>query len=220
MKAAKNIVIFTGGSYGAPDFYRAVLKEQPADQIIAADKGAEMAHRLGLVPDVLVGDFDSADPAVIQALVDQGVPVERHPVRKNQTDTELAVSVALSGSAASVILFGAMGSRIDHVIGSINTLISIEAAGAIGWLVDPHNRLRLLTGPGRWPLALAPGTTVSLIPWCGSAGPVNLAGFDYPLKEAMLTPETAGRTLSNVAAEGEQCITIGKGRVLLDIVSE
>lgn len=220
MKAAKNIVIFTGGSYGAPDFYRAVLKEQPADQIIAADKGAEMAHRLGLVPDVLVGDFDSADPAVIQALVDQGVPVERHPVRKNQTDTELAVSVALSGSAASVILFGAMGNRLDHVIGSIDTLISIEAAGAIGWLVDPYNRLRLLTGPGRWPLALAPGTTVSLIPWCGSAGPVNLAGFDYPLKEAMLTPETAGRTLSNVAVEGEQCITVGKGRVLLDIVSE
>jgi thiamine pyrophosphokinase len=220
LKAAKNTVIFTGGSYGAPDFYRAVLKARPADQIIAADKGAEMARRLGLVPDVLVGDFDSADPAVIRAFVDRGVPVERHPVRKNQTDTELAVSVALSGGAASVILFGATGSRLDHVIGSINTLLGIEAAGAVGWLVDPHNRLRLLTGPGRWALALAPGTTVSLIPWCGPAGPVSLAGFDYPLREAMLTPETAGRTLSNVAAEREQCIAIGRGRVLLDIVSE
>ncbi len=220
MRAAKNTVIFTGGSYGAPDFYRAVLKEQPADRIIAADKGAEMAHRLGLVPDVLVGDFDSADPAVIRAFAGQGVPVERHPVRKNQTDTELAVSVALSGGAASVILFGATGSRLDHIIGSIDTLIRIEAAGAVGWLMDPHNRLRLLTGPGRWPLALAPGTTVSLIPWCGSAGPVSLAGFDYPLRQATLTPATAGRTLSNVSAGREQCITIGKGQVLLDIVSE
>ena len=84
----KLCLIVSGGAF-AP-----LPEDLPApDFVIACDRGWRYAERLGVAPDLIVGDFDSA------AAPDTSVPVERLPTRKDDTDTMYAArrAVALGG---------------------------------------------------------------------------------------------------------------------------
>ena len=115
-----NAIIFTGGRYRSPCFYRKYLEEHPADCIVAADAGAGMLMELGVVPRLLMGDLDSIRPEVLAWIKEKDIPVYRHPTHKNETDTELAVTWCLEQGAGSIALLGALGTRIDHSLGFID----------------------------------------------------------------------------------------------------
>lgn len=217
---SKNIVIFTGGSYGPAEFYENKLKKIVPDVIIAADRGAEMVAHLGLEPDMMVGDFDSVDATVFDTFKNQGVPVLRHPVHKDQTDTELAIDVAIQNDADVVTLFGATGTRIDHVFASIAAMTRLTDQGIGAQIIDPDNELHLVKGPRDISLHLSVGTTISLTALSDDAGPVTLAGFEYPLENARLSFRDAGLTVSNYAVDRTQRIVFDAGLLLIDIVKE
>jgi thiamine pyrophosphokinase len=63
-----------------------------ADLVVAADGGASWLVTLLRMPDLLVGDLDSAPPALVEELEAAGVPIERHPVDKDASDLELALA--------------------------------------------------------------------------------------------------------------------------------
>ncbi len=63
--------------------------------MVAADSGLDLARLLGVPVDLVVGDFDSADPAGVAAAVAAGSRLERHPVDKDATDLELALDAVL-----------------------------------------------------------------------------------------------------------------------------
>ncbi|MDD4507527.1 MAG: thiamine diphosphokinase [Eubacteriaceae bacterium] len=212
------IFIFTGGHYGTPDFYKKMLDQAGERRVIAADKGAEMVARLGLKPDLLVGDFDSVDLRILKKMAGAGVPIQRHPVRKNQTDTELAIALAMKEKPQKVILFGATGTRMDHVLASIHSLYPLLEAGIPAALVDEYNTLSLLKGTRQ--LELPSGTTLSILAYTDTVRGVTLSGFEYPLKDVTLSHAGAGWTVSNVTTPPPQMITVQEGILLVDIVSE
>lgn len=216
----KKIVIFTGGSYGPADFYQKQLQVLKPDAVIAADRGAEMCAQLGLVPDVMVGDFDSIDPAIFAFFKAKGVKIVRHPVHKDQTDTELAIDVAMRYGATALTLLGATGTRLDHVLASVAALIVPAKAGIVARMVDTGNDLRLFCGPRDIHLSLPEKTTVSLTALSDRTGPVTLSGFEYPLEAQMLSFADAGFTVSNFAAAPEQRIAFDAGILLVDVVRE
>ena len=83
--------VFAGGDPPAPS----VLDDLPeATVVIAADSGLHHAIALGCTVDVVVGDLDSADPAVVADVEARGAVIERHPVAKDATDLELALLAA------------------------------------------------------------------------------------------------------------------------------
>ena len=88
-------------------------KPKPGDLVIAADKGYDIAVGLGIKPDIVVGDFDSRGSAP------ENENIVLLNVRKNDTDVEHAVSVALEKGYREFFVYGAVGGRLDHTLGNI-----------------------------------------------------------------------------------------------------
>ncbi len=174
------------------------LPDLPAPEVvIAADGGSTLAARLGLVPDLVVGDLDSSDPALVQQLEAQGIPFERfRHESKVQTDTELAVLAALAWQPDTIIVLGAIGGRLDHSLANLLLLTHPQLAGRDVRVVDGR-QVALLAKPGRLnELPASAGDTVSLLPVGGDAEGVRTSDMLYPLKDETLLVGH-GRGISN-----------------------
>jgi thiamine pyrophosphokinase len=137
------VVVVGGGS--RPDPLRLMEACQQADCVMAADSGAAWLHAQGLVPDVLLGDFDSLEPSILQACQDNGhTRWVRHRVDKDQTDMELCVEEALRLGASQVRIHGGLGSRMDHSLANLMLLHAFWSAGIPAWVEDATNRITLM----------------------------------------------------------------------------
>lgn len=95
----------------------------PDDMVIAADKGYRTATALGITPDIIVGDFDSLGE------IPEADNVIKLDVRKDDTDTEHAVSTALAMDCDDFIIYGAVGGKLDHTLGNIAVAERIALSG-------------------------------------------------------------------------------------------
>ncbi len=93
------------------------------DLVIAADKGYEVALSLGITPDIVVGDFDSLGK------VPDAENLIQLNVRKDDTDMEHAVGVALEKGCDDLIVYGAVGGKLDHTLGNIAVAERVALAG-------------------------------------------------------------------------------------------
>jgi thiamine pyrophosphokinase len=208
--------VFLNGEYEDASYYRRWALA--ADVVVAADGGGRFLAAAGIVPDLLVGDFDSLDAAAVDDARLRGARVVRHPVRKDQTDGELAVDEALRAGGGDVVLAGALGA-LDHVLGHLALLGRVEAGGTPARLVSPALTVRVLVAPAAVSLDARPGARVSLAPFTGDAV-VTLTGLDYPLRRGRL-PGDACLGLGNAVATttgvaggaGAATIEVHEGRV-------
>lgn len=208
-------VIINGGNI-EDDFALAFLKKQGYDYLIAVDHGMEFAKRAGLMPDEILGDFDSADPTVRQYYEQQHAVLHRYPPEKDYTDMELAMRLALEKGSTEILVLGATGTRIDHVLGSIWNLTLAAEENVPCALVDAHNRIRMLKGPGLMQIKKAEqfGKYVSILAHGGDASGVTLRGFAYPLTDAVLGAGLA-LGISNQICEETAEIRLQKGSLLV-----
>lgn len=174
--------LFLNGEYEDAGYYRRWAVA--ADLVVAADGGGRFLAGAGIVPDLLVGDFDSLDEAAVEEAARLGARIVRHPVRKDQTDGELAAEEALGQGAGELVLAGALGA-LDHVLGHLALLGRIEMRGTPARIVSPDLTVRVLLSPASVTLDAAPGTRVSLVPLAGEAV-VTLSGLDYDLDRGRL----------------------------------
>src|SRR5260370_1211385 len=90
------------------------------DMIIAADRGAATALQLGYTPSIVVGDFDSLDTLLLRELSERGSQVRKVAIEKDETDTELAMQVAIEQGATSITLLAALGAALfDNTMANI-----------------------------------------------------------------------------------------------------
>lgn len=169
---------------------------QKADYVVCADGAANWALPYGARIDKLVGDLDSVDPAVRQALAEGGAEVVQLPARKNETDTHVAVEVALAAGATEITLLGATGRRLDHTLANLHILVRIALAGAKGCVMDAYNTVYVSTGSTQF--AGVPGQEVSVVPLTDGVC-VTLEGLEYPLDHYIMKLEFP-RGISNVFA--------------------
>ena len=99
------------------------MEKKPGDLVIAADAGIRLAERLGMEPDLTVGDFDSL------GFVPQKGEVIRHPVRKDDTDSMLAARLGLARGYRRFAFYGCYGARPDHTFANIQTLAFVAERG-------------------------------------------------------------------------------------------
>lgn len=120
---------------GAPS---GALPEKPEGLIICADRGLDHALAAGLVPDIVVGDFDSAD-----SQPPEGVRVIRTVPEKDDTDTILACEVAIDEGCDEIRLYCALGGRTDHTIANIQTMEMMRRRGVNVTIVGEGERIYL-----------------------------------------------------------------------------
>ena len=184
------------------------------DLVIGADAGAQTAEQLGRRPDLVVGDFDSIDPAALARLEAAGIPLEASPAAKDESDAELAVRAALARGADGLIIVGGFGGRLDHLLANVGLLAMPELAGLPVESLDEATRLSLLRGPGRLTLAGRAGDVVSLLPFGPGVDGVTTAGLAWSLADESLPPGPA-RGLSNIRLGPVVEVSVRTGLLLI-----
>jgi len=147
---------------GSGESYRHLL--QPGDLVIAADGGARIALRLGLQPQVVIGDLDSLPSSLRSRLQRAGCQFLEHSARKDETDTELAIRYALQAGAEEIVLLGALGGRLDHTLANVLLLGMPELAQVPAKIVSGGTEVWLLRGGRAQQLQGQPGDIVTLLP--------------------------------------------------------
>ena len=186
-----------------------------ADLLIAADGGAASLDRIGRRPDVLVGDLDSADDALVARLSEAGTRVERHPAAKDASDSELAMRVAVDSGATDVVLAGAIGgARLDHALANVLLLTSGWLAGRDARLASGGTTVRIARAAHRVELDADIGDLVTLLPLGGDARGVTTSGLRWALDRAALTMGTT-LGLSNEVVARPASVAVEHGMVLV-----
>lgn len=208
----KTCLIVTGGKLDLA-FAQSFLEKEPFDRVIAVDGGLENAERLGLIPDYIVGDFDTVDPEVLERFRRKPYIVwEQHKPEKNETDTELARNRALTLGCGRIVFLGATGGRIDHMLGNLDALCACLQQGIEAWMVDRQNRIMLLDGAHSFSKATQWGKYVSFLPYTEEVRGIILKGFKYPLNgKDIRRGEEVGLCISNEIAEDYAEITFEDG---------
>lgn len=183
------------------------------DLLICADGGIRHAAALGWKPDLILGDFDSADPAQLAAMRAQGAPTLQVPVEKDLTDTHLALQEALRRGATEIWVVGATGGRLDHTLANLLLLPGVPAE--VGVVVaDGKNTARLLRPGDQMSVLGQPGDFVSLLPLSPKATGVEITGVRWPLHQATLRwGESLG--VSNRLLGTEAHVAVGEGFLLV-----
>ena len=210
----KQCLILTGGRVDYPTA-SGFLKENQYDLIIAVDGGLAAARQLGIKPDYCVGDFDSvAEDVYVEFKKQEGIAWETHPPEKDQTDTELALSLAIREKAERIHLFGATGTRMDHTLAAIGLLMMPMEQGIECFSIDANNRITMINKGITLKKSELFGKYVSLIPYTEKVTGVTLTGFKYPLTDYTFV-QGNGLGVSNEVIEEEAQIQLKSGKLLL-----
>jgi len=190
-----------------------------ADILIAADGGLRHCRQLNLVPDILIGDFDSLTEEELLEMEKRGVQVERFPARKDETDLELALHTACQKNVDEILVLGGLGARWDQTIANLLLPASQRFRQVPIILVDGEHELYVLNAPPVKKIQLhgKAGDTLSLIPLAGDVKGVRTQGLEYALYgEALSFGATRG--LSNVLIEDTAQIEIQQGSLLVVLI--
>jgi len=204
--AIDTVVVFAAGPGTVP---RVTIPSGAV--VVAADGGVELALELGVAVDVVVGDLDSIASGSLETLERSGVRIERHPQEKDATDLALALDAALGLGPRRILLVGAAGGRLDHLLGELLLLgaedyADVEIDAQLGAaMVHVVRGERSLVG--------TPGELVSLHALHGPAVGVVTEGLLYPLRGETLAAGSS-RGISNVFAAEEARISLEWGVVL------
>jgi thiamine pyrophosphokinase len=187
------VVIVAGGEAPPAEAARAV---PPGARVVAADRGVDHAHALGLEVDLVVGDLDSASRTGLAEAEEAGARVERHPTAKDATDLELALDAALElePEPGRIVVLAGVGSRLDHLLSALLLLGSDRYAATEIDAIVGDARIQVVRGSRD--LEGEPGELVSLLPLHGPAEGVRTEGLAYPLAGETLVAGTS-RGVSN-----------------------
>ena len=167
--------------FGALDTPIANFKPQESDLIIAADGGYSTLKKLNIKPNLVVGDFDSLGEAP------ENENVIKHPIKKDDTDTLLAVKIGLEKGCKTFVIFGAIGGRLDHTIATIQTATFVAENGGIAYIYDGNHTVTAIKNSSIKFNKDAKGY-ISIFALSGVAKGVTINGLLYELSDTEITP--------------------------------
>jgi thiamine pyrophosphokinase len=205
----KRALLFANGVLEAVGAIRAYLR--PDDYLVAVDGGLGHLDCLGRQPNILIGDLDSVDPARVLALENAGVEIKKYPVDKDETDLELALQFVAQQGFKTIRVVGALGGRIDQMLGNLYLLSLESLTGCDVRLEDGMTEVALVKG--KIVIDGQPGDIISLLPLGVSVVGVTTTDLKYPLHAETLFPDHS-RGISNVMLKSRCRIKIEEGKLL------
>lgn len=202
-------IVVSNGVISDYSFYK--FKED--DFVICADGGIKHLLRLNHIPDVWIGDFDSCrfsdlireNPKLSEVSVTQLNP------DKDVTDTHYACMLAIEMGYTDIVIWGACGGRIDHMLSNIHLLQLIKENGANAVIEDEKNTVHLCDGC----IALSKKRKyLSVIPMSNSIVIKKTEGLLYPLENYTLT-RSVSMGVSNEIVAAEATLVLDSGLALI-----
>ncbi len=196
---------------GAPECYFPVSFTK-ADFVIACDAGYIHAQRADIVPDVIIGDFDS-----YLGDLPGGVEIIRTKPEKDDTDTMMALKLAIRRGYRRIMLVGALGGRVDHMLANISLIAFAATKGADLQIVDGHHQI-FAVRDGKRRVPRSSWRNLSVFAFDTECTGVTLRGVKYPLEGAVLT-NTFALGVSNEFTEDIAEISVESG-ILIVVLSD
>ena len=193
--------------------------------VVAVDGGLPRLLAQEIEPDLVLGDFDSLDKK-FRPLLDQFGAAHperllRLPCEKDDTDTVYAARMCLERGCTELLLYGALGGRLDHTFANLQTLAWLKKHGADGYLIGKTTMAAALCGETVF-LPQDYEGTFSLFALDGQVTGVTLEGMKYPLNDAVMTnsfPIGVSNEVNRQTVRGTECgrasVTIRRGMALM-----
>ncbi|MBM6698979.1 thiamine diphosphokinase [Bifidobacterium pullorum subsp. saeculare] len=219
-------VVFAAGEY-----YPGARIEVPRGAfVVAADGGLDHARALGVVPDVIVGDFDSVRgpvPGVAgeSAAAAGGGRVPRTialPALKDDPDLLSALKVGWAAGGRTFHIHGALGGRIDHTIANIQLLAQVAAHGGIAYLYGDGDVVTAISdGALTFPAGrVVPGRMVSVFSHADESRGVSETGLKYELRDASMRNTQVVGVSNEFLAGVEARIAVADGTLTVTFPQE
>ena len=204
-------------------------------RLIAADRGLEFFLDYLILPDVVIGDFDSLseDGKNFLEMQNEDIPyggmlewklqkgegkvgeVVRLRPEKDDSDTQSAMNYAIQNGAKEIVILGVTGNRVDHLMANFGLLILAQKQDTEVALADRYNYMKLIPSGTILKKAEQFGKYVSFFPLGGDVTGLALEGFKYPLDKYHLTTADSGLTVSNEISEEYAKVTYESGTLLM-----
>lgn len=171
----KRAIIFYNGDLSnlkqAPKYIKS------SDFIICADGGVEHAFKMGLKPNIVIGDFDSSSEDLQKQIAEKSIEIIKYKTDKDETDSELAINYAIEHGYREITIFGLLGTRVDHLLTNIFYLENLAHKNANITIIEGKQEIRVakkhikITGKI--------GDIVSLLPLKNDVKKLTATGLQY-----------------------------------------
>jgi thiamine pyrophosphokinase len=198
--------IIANGQIDFPEIIKPLILRH--SRVIAVDGGLAHCKRMGITPHLIVGDFDSCPPNLLNEY--PKIPRVSLPTHKDQTDLEVAIDQAKN---EKITLYGAWGHRIDHSLTNALLLcrfpgrMHMETEKELVFAINSHTQLDCFAGQ-----------TLSLIPLCGPVLGITTRGLKWELGKGKLDQNFIG--ISNICLEKRVDIRVERGTLLCCMIKE
>lgn len=192
---------------GAGDFTARLLAPRPNDLVIAADGGLENLKQLRILPQYILGDFDSLGYRPM------GGNVAAYPPEKNDTDMLLAVKCGLENGCGTFLIYGGLGGRLSHTVANLQVLQFLCRQGCHGILVGGDSIVTMICNE-TIQFAEPCAGMLSVFAQGGAAEGVSIRQMKYSLEKARFTTDyPLGVSNEFIGEEAE--ISVENGMLLL-----
>ena len=180
----KTVVIVAGGIFQNREFLMQEISKIDDPFIICADGAARYVAYFDIVPDMIVGDMDSIEEEMLNDLIQRGSKVHMYREDKDESDTQLALQHAMDMEPGEIVIFGALGGRIDHSLANISLLVMAAEKDIPAKIVDESCELFLVKDSCE--ITGEKGSTLSLLPLSSEVTGITIRGFEFPLTDAVM----------------------------------
>ncbi|HIZ77612.1 MAG TPA: thiamine diphosphokinase [Firmicutes bacterium] len=204
----KRCVLICNGSLKDLRFHRDQMKND--DFIIAVDGGANHCHRMGITPNLMLGDFDSIDKSTMESFAE--VPRITVPAEKDFTDIILGIEEAKKRNYKDILILGALGGkRIDM---EISNLLLLSRYREFIEIADDVSSVRCVRAGESIEVSHRQDQYLSIIPLSPLVKTGKSYGLKYPLEGLEFSFGTTCGISNEIISETAE-LTILEGEILL-----
>ncbi len=199
-------IIIGASPYSNPNVIRQTVSAD--DFVICADGGLSVALDSNIVPNMVIGDFDSLKKKSLL----ENVPVIVLPVEKDDTDSISCMKYGIEQGYQNFVLLGMTGGRIDHTYANLHLLKYLFRHGCQGMMKDEHTQIYYTEK--NFLLSNQKGKTVSVLPFGCEEAEVTLSGFKYPAQHLKMNTVFPIGT-SNIVLTDNGVVYVHRGGVVI-----
>ncbi len=207
-------LIVTGGKL-EKEFLLKTIKEREFEIIIAVDNGLKILNEININPQHIVGDFDTVKREILEKYKEnKSIKIHEFNPIKDNTDTDIAIRLAIELKSGEITIIGGIGTRIDHVLGNIHVLKYALDSNIKCKIIDENNEIQLINKTTILKKKDITKKYISLIPLTEKVENINLKGFKYELKNGTLTIGSS-LGISNEISKEEAIIEFDNGILIM-----